>query len=405
MRRSKLPITVGALLAWIAGLTTPALALEPPVAPEATVPSAPPEPSRFEAGFERGFFIRSAGAREELRIRARLQLRYTWLNAATPTGRKPESAFAVQRGRLQLLGYLLADRLRYLLHIGFDRGDVALRDMYVDGIADRRWLHVRFGQMKLPWSRQRLASSAAQQFVDRAITDRAFGAGRDIGVLLHNGLAPAVPLEWAFGVFNGTGDTSNLTGTVTVDPATGEGAISGGGFSNVPKRMKPLIAARLGYNRAGADAYTEPDLRGGPVRGAAAISAILEPAASGAPPRVRAEVDGILKWNHLSVSAALYLSAEGDRDALASVETKQLGFHAQAGQVLGRRKRGELAARYARVNVLEGGWQDESSLAGTLFISGHTLQCTTDLSLLRKRSAAGEQTQDPRVRVQLQMDF
>lgn len=393
-----------AALAWVGGLAASAFATKPALAPD-DAHAAAPAPTQLTVGFDRGFFIRSADAREELKVKARLQLRFTWLDASTPSGRVQERAFAVQRGRLQFVGYLLADRLRYLLHIGFDRGDVALRDLYVDGVAERRWLHVRAGQMKLPWSRQRLASSAAQQFADRAITDGAFGAGRDVGLLLHNGLTPAVPLEWALGIFNGTGDTSELSGTVTVDPATGEGAISGGGFSNVPKRMKPLIAARLGYNRAGADAYTEPDLTGGPIRSAAAVSAILEPAAAGAPPRVRAEVDAIVKWQHLSVSAAAYLRAEGDGDALASVEAKQLGFHAQAGQVLGRRKRGELATRYARVNVLEGGWQDESSLAGTLFISGHTLQCTADLSLLRRRSATGDQTQAPRVRVQLQMDF
>lgn len=391
-------------LALAGGLLAFTLAMPSAAASETPTPN-PPEASRFEAGFDHGFFLRSAGAHEELRIRARLQLRYTWLNAAKPAGRERQSAFSVQRGRLQILGYLLADRLRYLLHIGFDRGEVALRDLYVDGIAERRWLHIRVGQMKLPWSRQRLASSAAQQFVDRAITDRAFGAGRDIGVLLHNGLTPSVPLEWAFGVFNGTGDGAALSGTVTVDTTTGQGAISGGGFSNVPKRMKPLLAARLGYSRAGTDAYTESDLKGGPVRGAAAVSAIFEPAMAGALPRIRAEVDGILKWRHLSVSAALYLQAEGARAALASVETKQLGFHAQAGQVLGRRQRGELAARYARVNVLDGGWQDESSVAGSLFISGHTLQCTADLTLLRRRSAIGAQSQDPRVRVQLQMDF
>ena len=44
--------------------------------------------------------------------------------------------------------------------------------------------------------------------VDRAIVDKAFGNGRDVGLMLHNNYTKSPTLEWAAGVFNGTGDAA-----------------------------------------------------------------------------------------------------------------------------------------------------------------------------------------------------
>ena len=78
-------------------------------------------------------------------------------------------------------------------------------------------LHLRVGQWKRPFSRQQLTSSGKQEFVDRSLTDKAFGAGRDVGMMVHNNFTRAKGLEWAAGVFNGNG--ANTVPSARFNPA------------------------------------------------------------------------------------------------------------------------------------------------------------------------------------------
>jgi hypothetical protein len=88
-------------------------------------------------------------------------------------------------------------------------------------LADNVWL--RAGQWKRPFSRQQIGSSGRLELTDRSITDKAFGAGRDIGLAVHNNYEKSPDLEWALGVFNGTGDGARLVPTFN-----GDGEVTGG---------------------------------------------------------------------------------------------------------------------------------------------------------------------------------
>ena len=106
---------------------------------------------------------------------------------------------------------------------------LSLLDMYADmpvaGVT-----RLRFGQFKIPYSRERLLDSRDLQFSDRSISNTAFRWGRDLGVAAH-------------------GDMKGFTYAL--------GMFAGGG-RDVPERYipqhlgTPLFVARVGYN-AGAD--------------------------------------------------------------------------------------------------------------------------------------------------------
>ena len=101
------------------------------------------------------------------------------------------------------------------------------------------WFSVDAGQLKEPFSRQQIASSGKMQFLERAITDGAFEAGRGIGAWLHGGGEHTAGLMWNTG-FSSAGGTQDL---------------------------RPI--ARLDWDPDGAG-LDEIDLDGGPFRAAGA---------------------------------------------------------------------------------------------------------------------------------------
>ncbi len=189
----------------------------------------PKEPASAQYRTGRGFLFRSANGNHALSIGGRLQTRFTYnfweKNPDTDGEYRPD--FNVQRARLNFTGHAFDPDLRF--RIGMDAGGeraettvnflgiidtfessndlVELKDAYLEW---DRWeaFKIRFGQFKTPTSRHGLSSVGDQQFVDRAVTDRVFGPGRNVGVMLSgNALGKDDDiLEWSLGVFDGEGE-------------------------------------------------------------------------------------------------------------------------------------------------------------------------------------------------------
>ncbi|HWN72081.1 MAG TPA: porin, partial [Haliangium sp.] len=180
-------------------------------AQEATPAAAPESTPLASTGYDKGFFIESADRSFSLKTQARVQFRYTFTSAleadevTMEESRDNDSVFAVQRGRLTLGGHAFTKDLGYKLQADFGRGSVSLKDFYADYRIAGDAL-VRFGQYKRPFSRQQITSSGNLELVDRAITDGYYRAGRDAGVMVHNNYEKSPELEWAVGLFNGTGE-------------------------------------------------------------------------------------------------------------------------------------------------------------------------------------------------------
>ena len=100
---------------------------------------------------------------------------------------RPE--FLVRRARIALAGHMLAHRFEWKLQLGMSQNDVEADLPIIIRDANVTWnatptLGVRVGQMKVPFDRQRLTSSAAMQFADRSRAVNELNLDRDIGLVV-----------------------------------------------------------------------------------------------------------------------------------------------------------------------------------------------------------------------------
>ena len=165
--------------------TAPALA-QPAAGP--TEPSDEPAaaPGTVTIALGHGVEVVSADERTRLALRARMQLRFSQLSE--DPGDPPDvTEFQARRVRLLVEGHVLGEEVTYYLQLGFSNADTEpdlrspLRDAYLTW-ARLRDLHVRGGQMKVPFGRQRVNSSSALQLVDRSIVVGELNLDRDVGV-------------------------------------------------------------------------------------------------------------------------------------------------------------------------------------------------------------------------------
>ena len=180
-------------------------------APETPAPSAPPmaagSPPPVVVTAAPGQGIKAVAGHDDfsIQLRGRMQLR------AEATSNEASSAigFTVRRMRFVIGGDMLQKQFTYNFHLGF-----APRDIEADNPIPVRdaWLawnvsnpvRLRFGQMKVPFDRQLMTSSAFLQFPERSAAVGELTLDRDVGAVLFS-----APLADAFvyqvGVFGGDG--------------------------------------------------------------------------------------------------------------------------------------------------------------------------------------------------------
>ncbi|MGE3177193.1 MAG: porin [Vicinamibacterales bacterium] len=174
---------------------------------QAPPPAAPPI---VEAGLGRGVTVRSADDSSSMNIRARVQVRGTFSDN-TDDALTGSTEAAIRRMRLVFQGNALGPRFAYYVQLGFSNQDteadlrLPLRDAYLTWTATRD-LVVRVGQMKVPFSRQRVVSSSALQMVDRSPVVAELNLDRDVGIqLFSKDLFGTRRLGYALGLFGGEG--------------------------------------------------------------------------------------------------------------------------------------------------------------------------------------------------------
>jgi phosphate-selective porin OprO/OprP len=361
------------------------------VVPFAAVPHATAQEGTPVAstGYDKGFFIESADGAFSLKTQARLQFRYTFTSQAAGGDRVNESLLAVQRGRLTFGGHAFTEDLGYKLQVDFGRGAVALKDYYLDyRVADD--VLVRLGQYKRPFSRQQITSSGNLEFVDRAITNNEYNAERDVGFMMHNNYEKSPMLEWAVGVFNGTGE--NLV------PVTGD--------------FSPAVVGRVGYNQGDVKGYSEADLDGGPLRfgvGASVLGFLTDIDIPDDPDPpinrsgIRAELDYIVKVEGFSTTGGVYFATVQDGADFLEQTGDSVGVHVQVGYTVD--KTHQVAGRYSLIAPQadgEGNLQ-EVSLVYSLYQFSHNFKWQTDVTLgLDEGQDPGD---DIQVRSQAQLSF
>ncbi|MEZ4400765.1 MAG: porin [Kofleriaceae bacterium] len=338
-------------------------------------PAATPAVTTGTAGYDKGFYIRSDDGKFGLRLRGSIQPFYT-LTRTTPGRNDLTGAFELRRARINLDGNLHGDHLRYRFQLGFDRGVTLFKDAYLEAHLDGD-VWIRAGQWRRPFSRQRMVSFADLELADRAITDKAFGAGRDVGIALRNDYEASPPIEWTVGVWNGTGDGPVAAPSGTA-PAT-----------NVPTEFKPAFIGRVGLNSEGIKAYTEADLEGGPLRWAAGASFWAETDFDqDQQSNDKVEIDYVLKVNGFSSNGAFYaMTRQAGVHPLSDQELAYIGFHLQAGYLL--TPSFGAAARFAMVAGRADGTigQQELTIGGTYYGWGSGAEIVGDLRFLKTGDA------------------
>lgn len=215
---------------WVTGLFALALADEPASPPgggeppQTAVEEASPKPpghkpKAFKAEFKPGKGVRltSSDKRFELKIGARLQIRYrASIDRKSDGSEQVDHLFEVRRARLTLSGHLFGKHNEYRIALGFSPRDMGLRD---DGTLKRgplvsaslAFTHLRdanfeIGQFVVPFNRQRSVSSAKLAFPDRADVGAEFAFGQDLGIAISSDDVGGLDhLRYAAGVFVGDG--------------------------------------------------------------------------------------------------------------------------------------------------------------------------------------------------------
>ena len=165
-----------------------------------------------------GVTITSDDGQSLVNLRVRAQVRAT--QSIVPEDRSEDNtSFTVRRARLAIKGKVKGDDWLYYVQLGFSNQDmekdrpVPLRDA---AITYNGWDSIKFsfGQMKVPFNRQRLNSSSALQMVDRSIVNSELTLDRDVGIQAYSndffGLTKYVGIN--IGLFGGDGKNRTASG-------------------------------------------------------------------------------------------------------------------------------------------------------------------------------------------------
>jgi hypothetical protein len=264
----------------------------------------------FKAWYDRGFNFSMNDNAFFLKIRARMQTRYTqrFRNDAYRTSgdskNYPEllgvfgdyranrsendgSSFSLRRARLYLMGHLFDPDFRYYIQLAGETaenaqapGSVSILDMNVTS-THINWLNAQLGQYKVYFNRSQINATSSMQFAERALAMDAFTANglnrRDIGITIMND-EEVYPINYYFGVFNGAGPSFNRFGSFgSEEPTEGcpGGQTGGNPFpspASCPVNQRNLNAnvrfdvdrlmyvGRLQWNVMGRAGYGEGDL-------------------------------------------------------------------------------------------------------------------------------------------------
>ena len=348
---------------------TLALILSPGVA-TARDPATPATPPG-----QTGLVLRSADGASSLRLLGLLQIQQAYDRT---DGSPDKGALFVHRARVGLLGSLLGGDLRTTLVAEFSGKTPRLTFLNVDYTFLPGRLSLRVGQFKRPFSRSFMTLASELATIDRPAPVGVFGDNADIGVMLHNGTTGR--FEYAVGVFNGAGP----------DVA--------------PIRVHPLVAARVGYNTAGSQPYSESDLEGGAPRLSVAAAALVDLDADGDDESFTSGlVDVMLKVRGLSLSSALYAGTRQAGPRWTNQRFSALAHYTQVGHVIAGRF--EPVVRYSFV-LPRGDGDGQHDVTGGLnvFFRGHAFKWQTFVSA-RFQPHDGRSAPDMRLQSQLSLAF
>jgi hypothetical protein len=135
------------------------------------------------AGWDGHFFIGSADGRFRLQLTGLLQLRWIWNFHDQPDRYK--YGFETSRAELTFEGHVFSPDVTYKVKGEYqeDGGQLILEDAWVRFIMNDEW-SVRFGQFRLPFTREELIADGYQQVIERSLVNESQNLGYSQGLEL-----------------------------------------------------------------------------------------------------------------------------------------------------------------------------------------------------------------------------
>jgi phosphate-selective porin OprO/OprP len=148
-------------------------------------------PPSVQAGYEKGFYVKSSDEKFMLKMNGRFQFRWTYYatrdtNRYTSPGlrRTDRSGFDWSRLRFKFSGYAYTKNLTYLLELETGTGTELNTELHYAWVNYRAMdeLQFKFGTFKLASTRTDFASSSVTQFPERPLMNAVFGLGHGTGI-------------------------------------------------------------------------------------------------------------------------------------------------------------------------------------------------------------------------------
>lgn len=369
----------------------------------------------------KGFTFTSPDEKFQLLLGGRLQARYTLTDIDVPTSTTNDSSkWEVRRMKMWMNGYAYTKDLTYLLQVDFAQGGSSklLEHAYLDyRLIDE--VQILAGQTKVPFGRQWLNSSGAQQFVDRSTASDTFRPGYDAGAKLHGDLMKGLA-TYEFGVYGGAGQSTvrassdnAIAARATVNPF-GKMAYS---ESDLDDSAKPLLS--FGANYFGDTLKATRTAASGTTPAAtttletnnlnfAGANGWLGRGLSNFTASEKLDVntwgiDAAFKWRGIFAQGE-YLAGQAD-GATSGKHLRAQGFYAQAGYCI-IPKTLEVAMRYSYVDPNRDKSDDilsETQGAISYYFNKHNLKLQSDITNSHDQSKGG--TDDMVYRLQAQVIF
>ncbi len=370
-----------------------------------------------------------------------LQLRweYAYIEGRPGGDHYTQNRISFRRLRPVISGNILTADLSYLLHLSLSPGALELMDLWLDYRFHPTY-RLRVGQMKVPFTRYRLGSFKDRPVLDWSGPTRYFGAERQVGLLVHNGVGHPGVFEYQLGFF--TGVNARAASGIGMSLAYAEPISSPSSLVDPDGRlfseMHTEIVAHLAWNASGVDTRRPTDFEGGPARFSLGLSAAwdLDPT-----PRedmhLRLAPEAVFKAHGFS-AWAVFVAGFGDHVMDADRYAPALvGAVLQAGYLFFGSY--EICLRYTLIDFFDGLRDDarayaaaevlsagdpaeidelgkrfervgkvlrehEVNLGFNWYLMGRTLKWQVDAGLLVTEQADGTRS-DIRLRTQIQLAF
>jgi len=287
-----------------------------------------------------------------LRFVGQIQWRFELEDPGDGAALEHENTILFRRIRPIIGGSLFTRDFTYALQLNLVPGALELDDFWL-GYRIHDQAQIRLGQFKIPFTRYRMNSFADLPVVDWSRPTQWFGAERQMGLMLHNGVGSPPMFEYQAGIFTGVNArASNGTAmprlygapqpnpSLLADPAA-------------PSSFHPELVGHFAYNHGGIDVRRPTDREGGPARFSVGLSAAWDPQpAATQDMAIRLAPEFAFKaygFHLLGVFYAVFFDEVEGRDRM---RPGMLGVVAQASYFFVERL--EVALRYTHISVLEG---------------------------------------------------